>query len=146
MNIYDIKIGDEITVDMGLQLANQFGFLNIVERIEAEPERFKSFIFDGCSCIPDQLMGLFTGCKWQDITYMCCLPHDVGYAYGEIGNDAERKTVDYLFLNNLVKNAKMKHWLAKLFLKAVKIGGAEELGLSFSWGFATTTTDNSTAK
>jgi len=30
----------------------------------------------------------------------------------------------------------MKKWFAKAFLAAVQIGGAEEFGLSFSWGFA----------
>lgn len=136
MNIRDIKIGDKITVDMGLQLANQFGFMNIVERIEVEPEKFKSFIFDGCSCLPDELMGLFTGCEWQDITYLCCLSHDIGYAYGEPGNEEEKKAVDYLFTNNLINKAKMNPWLTKLFLIAVQLGGSEKFGLSFSWGFA----------
>ncbi len=136
MDIYSIKIGDIITRTMGLQIANQLGFLHIVERIEAQPEMYEDFIFDGCSCIPDELLGLFTGCKWQDITYLCCLPHDIGYAYGDLGNKNEKKSVDYLFFHNLIHLAKMKPWLASVFMNAVKFGGAEKLGLPFSWGFA----------
>lgn len=136
MDIYSIKIGDKITPTMGLQIANQLGFLHIVERIEAQPEMYKDFVFDGCSCIPDELLDLFTGCKWQDITYLCCLPHDIGYAYGDPKNRNERKSVDYLFFHNLIHLAGMKPWLASVFMNAVKLGGAEEFGLPFSWGFA----------
>lgn len=136
MDIYSIKIGDKTTSTMGLQIANQLGFLHIVERIESQPEMYKDFVFDGCSCIPDELLGLFTGCKWKDITYLCCLPHDIGYAYGEPGNKNERKSVDYLFFHNLIHLAGMKPWLASVFMNAVKLGGTEELGLPFSWGFA----------
>ena len=136
MDIYSIKIGDTITPAMGLQIANQLGLIYIVERIEAQPEMYEDFIFDGCSCIPDELLGLFTGCKWQDITYLCCLPHDIGYAYGDPGNKNERKSVDYLFFHNLIHLAGMKPWLASVFMNAVKLGGVEKLGLPFSWGFA----------
>ncbi len=136
MDIYSIKIGDTITLDIGLQLANQFGLTYIVERIEVQPEEYKDFIFDGCSFVPDELMGLFTGCDWRDITYLCCLPHDIGYAYGDPGNGEEKVAVDCLFLNNLVNKAKMKSWLARVFLEAVKIGGIEEFKIeNVSWAF-----------
>ena len=81
-------------------------------------------------------MGFFTGCDSKDITYKCCLPHDLCYAYGDPGNKIERKQADDNFYNNLVTRAGMKEWCAKAFLAAVQIGGAEEFGLSFSWGFA----------
>ncbi|MCK4815072.1 hypothetical protein KA005_04820, partial [bacterium] len=97
MNIYDIKIGDIITPDMGLELANYFGLTYIASRIEDQPDMYKDFTFDGCSCVPDELLGLFTGCKWKDITYKCCLQHDIQYAYGNIENDREKKIVDKIF-------------------------------------------------
>ena len=81
-------------------------------------------------------MGLFTGCNWKDITYKCCLPHDLCYGYGELGNDIERKRVDVKFYSDLVTKAGMIKWYASAFLAAVRIGGSEEFGLSFSWGFA----------
>ena len=136
MDFESIKIGDIITPAMGLQIANQLGFLHIVERIEAQPEMYKDFIFDGCSCIPDELLGLFTGCRWQDITYLCCFTHDIQYAYGDLDNKEERKAADYFFFHNLIHLAGMKPWLASVFMNAVKLGGSEELGLPFSWGFA----------
>jgi hypothetical protein len=136
MDLYSIKIGDIITLDMGLQIANQIGLLYLVERIEAQPEEYKDFVFDGCSFVPDELMGLFTGCDWKDITYLCCLPHDIGYCYGDPGNEEEKRMVDYLFLNNLINKAKMKPWLARVFLEAVKIGGRKEFKIeNVSWGF-----------
>ena len=81
-------------------------------------------------------MGLLTGCKWDDITYKCCLPHDLCYAYGEPGNDIEQERVDLKFYSNLVSKAGMQNWMASAFLAAVRVGGKEAFGFSFSWGFA----------
>jgi hypothetical protein len=64
------------------------------------------------------------------------LPHDLCYGYGELGNKNERKRVDTKFYNDLVTKAGMNEWTASAFLGAVRVGGAEVLGLSFSWGFA----------
>lgn len=136
MNIYDIKIGDTITIDKGLEIAKHLDIEYVIERIENNPDTYTEFIFDGCSCIPDEMLGLFTGCKWKDITYMCCLPHDIQYAYGRHGDDFEKEYADELFKDNLIKKAKMNSWMAKIFLFAVKTGGVEELGFGFSWGFA----------
>ena len=58
------------------------------------------------------------------------------YAYGNPSNDIERKRVDDNFYSDLIINAGMKKWCAAAFLAAVRLGGAEEFGLSFSWGFA----------
>jgi hypothetical protein len=64
------------------------------------------------------------------------LPHDLCYGYGEKGNTKERQMVDNQFYKDLVSKADMNKWLAAVFLRAVRVGGKEELGLSFSWGFA----------
>jgi len=64
------------------------------------------------------------------------LPHDLCYGYGEPGNETERKRVDIKFYSDLVTKAYMKEWCASAFLAAVRVGGAEAFGLSFSWGFA----------
>jgi hypothetical protein len=40
------------------------------------------------------------------------------------------------FYNNLITKAGMSEWTASAFLAAVRMGGAEVFGLSFSWGFA----------
>jgi len=134
MNLPDT--GDIITTKEALKLCRYFDLEYLVERIESDPENYKDWVFDGCSGLPDELMGLFTGCNWKDITYKSCLPHDLCYGYGELGNDIERKRVDVKFYSDLVTKAGVIKWCASAFLAAVRIGGAEEIGLSFSWGFA----------
>jgi len=130
------EINEIVTTDQALELCRHFGLDYLVARIKADPGQFESWEFDGCSCLPDEVMGLFTGCDWRDITYKCCLPHDLCYAYGEPGNEAERRRVDTKFFSDLVTKAGMKTWVAYAFLAGVRVGGAEEFGLSFSWGFA----------
>ncbi len=130
------EIAEVISTETALELCRHFGLDYLVERIESEPSRYKDWAFDGCSGLPDELMGLFTGCNWQDITYQCCLPHDLCYAYGDPGNRMERKWVDEKFHNDLVSKAGMSRWAAAAFLSAVRVGGAEIFGLPFSWGFA----------
>ena len=130
------EIGDVITIEEALGLCMHFKLDYLVKRIEANSERYKTWKFDGCSGLPDEYMGLFTDCNWEDITYKCCLPHDLCYAYGEPKNDIERKRVDVKFYSDLVIKAGMKKWRASAFLIAVRLGGEEEFGLSFSWAFA----------
>jgi len=129
-------IGETVTAAQALELCRHFDLTYLVDRIQANPDHYKSWEFDGCSGLPDELLGLFTGCDWRDITYKCCLPHDLCYAYGELGNEEERQQVDHQFHDNLVEKAGMSKMLAAAFLAAVRVGGHEALGLSFSWGFA----------
>jgi hypothetical protein len=131
-----LEIGEIVTTQRALELCEYFGLDYLVERIRANPAKYKSWKFDGCSAVPDELLGLFTGCDWENITFKCCLPHDLRYAYGELGNSEERKRADTQFQDDLVTKAEMKEILSYCFLAFVRTGGAEELGLSFSWGFA----------
>jgi len=130
------KISDIIITKEALELCRYFDLNYLVERIESDPESYKNWKFDGCSGLPDEVIGLFTGCNSEDITFKCCLPHDLCYAYGEQGNIIERKRVDLKFYSDLVTKAGMSEWCASAFLAAVRIGGEEKFGLSFSWGFA----------
>jgi hypothetical protein len=130
------EINDIITTERALGLCRRFDLDYLVSRIEANPDHFKEWAFDGCSCLPDRHLGRFTGCNWRDITYRCCLPHDLRYAYGRPGDHAERKRADEAFFNDLVTKAHMKTWMAAVFLAGVRLGGREEFGLSFSWAFA----------
>ena len=125
------EIGDIITTKQAIELCGFFGLDYLVKRIESASESYSDWKFDGCSGLPDEVMGFFTGCDWEDITYKCCLPHDLCYAYGDQGNEIERKRVDVKFYSDLVIKAGMKKWYASAFLVAVRIGGAEEFGLSF---------------
>ena len=130
------EINDTITTEQARALCTHYNLDYLVTRIESNPAIYKSWKFDGCSGLPDKVIGFFTGCEWKDITYECCLPHDLCYGYGELGNRAERKRVDKQFYRDLVTKAHMKKWCASSFLAAVRVGGAEVFGLSFSWGFA----------
>jgi len=133
------EIGEVVTTAWALGLCRHFNLDYLVNRIEADPDAFVDWEFDGCSGLPDEVLGLFTGCDWRDITFRCCLPHDLCYAYGDPGNDVERKAVDERFYSDLVTKAGMKRWMAAAFLAGVRIGGSESFGLSFSWGFARAT-------
>jgi hypothetical protein len=130
------KIGDTVTTAQALALCRDFGLEYLAERIECDPDGYQEWEFDGCSGIPDELMGLFTGCNWKDITFKCCLPHDLGYGYGELGNEDERKEVDTRFYNDLISKAGMDEWRAAAFYAGVRVGGHQIFGQSFSWGFA----------
>ncbi len=130
------EIGEVMNARAALELCRHFDLDYLVDRIESKPDDYKDWTFDGCSMLPDRVMGLFTGCDWKDITYKCCLPHDLCYAYGDPGNDPEKKRVDAKFYSDLVTKAGMKKWLASAFLTAVRVGGKEEFGISFSWAFA----------
>jgi hypothetical protein len=130
------EIGEIITTQRALELCRHFNFDYLVARIEADPESFMDWKFDGCSCLQDDTLGRLTGCDWRDITFRCCLPHDLCYAYGDPGNGAERKQVDARFYSDLVNKAGMRKWMAAVFLAGVRIGGAESFRRSFSWGFA----------
>ena len=130
------EINDMINTEQALELCKYFNLDYLIRRIEANPGKYKPWKFDGCSGLPDEVLGFFTGCEWQYITYKCCLPHDLSYGYGELGNRIERKRVDVKFYSDLVTKARMKEWCACAFLAAVRVGGAEAFGLSFSWGFA----------
>jgi len=115
-------------------LCRYFSLDYLIDRIKSNPKKYKDWKFDGCSGLPDKVMGFFTGCDWKDITYKCCLPHDLCYAYGDPGNKIERKQADDNFYNNLITRAGMKKWCAAAFLAAVRLGGAEEFGFSFFMG------------
>lgn len=130
MNLPDI--GETVTTAKALYLCRHFRLAYLVRRIQSTPNRYKAWKFDGCSGLPDKWLGFFTGCKWEDVTYKCCLPHDLCYGYGDKGNTNERRQVDMQFYKDLVNKAGMNQWLASAFLRAVRVGGEEEFGMSFS--------------
>ena len=109
------EIGDTVTTEQALELCRHFNLDYLIDRIEANPDKYKSWKFDGCSCLPDELMGLFTGCDWKDITFKCCLPHNLGYAYGEPENEIERERVDLKLKSDLITKAGINEWPAAAF-------------------------------
>lgn len=131
---YNPQIYSEVTTNKAIDLAEQFNLNDIVKRIRSNPGQYKSWVFDGCSGLVDHLLGL-TGTKWQDITYKCCLPHDIEYAYGIPGDDQARLEADMRFYNRLI-DVGVKPKIAKIFYNAVRKYGDEKYKQDFSWGFA----------
>jgi hypothetical protein len=126
------KIGEIVTTERALELCSHYGFNHLAKRIENNPDRFKEWKFDGCSMTPEKVLSELINVP--SLTEIC-LRHDLGYAYGNPGNEKERLQVDRNFQNELL-SAGANEYAAKAMFEAVRIGGKEELCLSFSWGFA----------
>ena len=135
--VYAPKIGSTINTENALRLCRFFELGYLRERLLTK--RYKPWVFDGCSCLPDELIGKITT-QWMCVVNCCCLPHDLGYAYGQLGNYKERLRVDSKFYRDLlgmdINGFLKKENLAKKLFMAVRKGGAEKYNQSFSWGFA----------
>lgn len=125
------KIGDRVTTESALLLCEQYGLHDLAERLRLDPGAYKSWVFDGCSMLPDKLVAALTGIK--NLTEIC-LRHDLRYAYGEPGNREERLRADYILGIELLDGG-ANAVVSKTFFDAVRFGGGE-LGFSFSWAFA----------
>ena len=126
------KIGDIVTTERGLELCEHYGLNYLADRIEDNPDLFKEWEFDGCSMTPTEVLSELI--KVPSLTEIC-LRHDLGYAYGEPGNEEERLIVDKRFQNELIDGGASK-LAAKTMFDAVRVGGKEKLCLPFSWSFA----------
>jgi hypothetical protein len=126
------KIGEFVTTERALELCVYYGFDHLAGRIEENPDLFKEWEFDGCSMTPDEVLKEII--KVPSLTEIC-LRHDLGYAYGDPGNEKERLRVDKKFQNELL-SAGASEFAAKAMFDAVRTGGKEEFCLSFSWSFA----------
>ena len=62
------QINDIITTEQALALCRHFDLDYLIQRIESNPDTYKPWKFDGCSGLPDEIMGFFTGCEWNAIT------------------------------------------------------------------------------
>ena len=126
------KIGDIVTTERGLALCEHYGLNYLADRIEDNPDHFKEWEFDGCSMTPTEVLSELI--KVPTLVEIC-LRHDLGYAYGDPGNEEERIIVDKKFQNEL-RDGGASEFVAKAMFNAVQVGGKEKLCLPFSWGFA----------
>ena len=126
------KIGETVTTERASELCVHYGMNRLAERIDNSPDVFKEWKFDGCSMTPTEVLSEII--KVSSLAEIC-LRHDLGYAYGEPGNDKKRLIVDKTFQNELI-SAGASEFVAKAMFEAVRAGGKEELCLPFSWGFA----------
>jgi len=126
------KIGEIVTTERALGLCVHYGLNHLAKRIEDDPDLFKKWKFDGCSMTPSALLSELI--KVPTLIEIC-LRHDLGYAYGEPGNEEERIVVDRKFENELMDGGAGKG-TAKAMFDAVRAGGKEKFCLPFSWSFA----------
>ena len=132
------SIGDTITPELGIDLCRRFGMHGVADRVAEHPERYRAFEYDGCTGLPDDLFKRisFAGLDWGKITDLCCLPHDLGYAYGIPGDEAGRALQDYAFFEDLQFRAGVPEAVAAIFLDVVRRYGRTGYGADFSWSFA----------
>ena len=126
------EIDENVTTEQALKLCLYYGLNHLAKRIEDTSNLYKEWVFDGCSMTPTEVLSeLIKVPSLKEI----CLRHDLGYAYGEPGNEEERVKVDKKFQNELLDGGASK-FVAKMMFEAVRAGGKEELCFPFSWGFA----------
>lgn len=126
------KIGEVVTTERALELCVHYDLNYLAERIEDNPDHFKEWEFDGCSMTPTEVVSKII--KVPSLAEIC-LRHDLGYAYGDPGNEEERLMVDRQFQSELL-NAGASEYVAKTMFNAVREGGKEKYCLPFSWSFA----------
>jgi hypothetical protein len=126
------KIGEIVTTGRAKGLCAHFGFGQLVARIEATPQAFTEWKFDGASMIPDGLVSELTNIP--DLTQIA-LRHDLKYAYGEPGNEREREQADQEFRRELVADGATAE-VAEVMFQAVRLFGDPPIKTKFSWGFA----------
>ncbi|MCP4651076.1 MAG: DUF1353 domain-containing protein [PVC group bacterium] len=126
------QIGDTITTLRAIELCKHFKFYELSAYINRDIEKFKPWVFDGASMLPDKWF-----VKTSKIPNLIeiALKHDLEYAYGEHGDKVRRKEVDLKFRKNLRKDG-VGPVLAEIMYRAVRFGGSEILKRSFSWGYA----------
>ena len=95
-----------------------FGFNEIAKRIKDNPGKYRSIEFDGCSCLPDEILGYLIGDKWRKVL-RCCMKHDLKYIYGISGDKNARFRADIELKNDLIQEARVSFWIAAKFFYSV---------------------------
>jgi hypothetical protein len=130
-------IGDTVTTSHARALARQFGLDHVVKAIDANPEAFQPWVFDGMSGCPtwfEELAAASNGVP-KDELWKVAMQHDLSYAYGTPGDSDAREVADDQFRDGLA-GLGVGVVQRNLAYGAVRLGGAEWMGFDFSWGFA----------
>jgi hypothetical protein len=126
------KIGDKISVQHALDLCVHYKLAYLIERLSIYKSEFNEWTFDGASLVPDPLFSkIFQIPNLVEIA----LRHDLKYAYGETGNEAEKQRADQEFRQELLADGAPKI-IALLMYSAVVLFGGKPFKFDFSWGFA----------
>ncbi|SHE22485.1 hypothetical protein [methanotrophic endosymbiont of Bathymodiolus puteoserpentis (Logatchev)] len=132
MNVILPNIDETITNDRAIELCKHFSYTHLVKRIEGSRDKYKNWVFDGASMVPDQIFAkLFHIPNLVEIA----LKHDLKYAYGEQGNDIEKLRADLEFELDVLNDGASPR-MAKLMFAAVDLGGNEKLNTPYSWAYA----------
>lgn len=130
------KIGGIVDNKLAINLCRYYQFDEIASRIEADPEQFKEWRFDGASSLPDNLVALALDVDQEKFSE-AALKHDLKYAYGAPGDKAAKHLADKELEQNLIEVA-LKPYQAKMMYTAVDLGGGEKRDRPYSWAFAKT--------
>ena len=128
------EIGDTITLEWWIELAEYFGLDSVAKKLREHPERYRPWVFDGCSGLPQRAFKILCGDKYDIVTKFCCCPHDLSHAAG--GTEEERAKSNEDFRENLIDLAKFSEAKAYGFYYSVVVGGSDKFDTEWKWGFA----------
>ena len=118
-------IGEEVPLPRIKEICEFYGLHDLWQKIERDPPSlpFKS---DGCT-------GWFN--EWQGVSiYPAGFLHDLKYWAGYPGEDVERLVADAELMIDVARLLGSTP-MAETMFHGVRVGGNENLNVSFSWGF-----------
>ncbi len=125
------EIGETITNERAIELCMHYELDEIVQRIKHSPSLFKPWVFDGASCVNDELLAeVFNLPGIEEIA----LQHDLAYAYGVIGDRRARKQADIKLKEDVVDDGGSEALAYTAYLLVRAGGNIPDTG--YQWGFA----------
>jgi len=127
-------IGELIRVERWRDLAEYFGNDRVAKLLTDHPDRYRPWVFDGCSGPPQAVFKALCGDRYELVTVYICLPHDIDHAAGGTEEDRARSNME--FRENLIDLAQFNAARAYAFYYSVVLGGSGKLDTLWKWGFA----------
>lgn len=119
------KLGEEVPLSKIKEICAHYGLHALWAKIEKDPPP-RPFKSDGCT-------GWFD--DWKGVSlYPAGFLHDLKYWAGYPGEDVERLIADAELMTDVARLLKST-LMAETMFRGVRLGGAEQLQASFSWGF-----------
>jgi diadenosine tetraphosphate (Ap4A) HIT family hydrolase len=119
------KINEEVPLARIKEICAHYGLQALWAKIEKDPP-VRPFKSDGCT-------GWFD--EWQGVSiYPAGFLHDLKYWAGYPGEDVERLAADAELMTDVARLLGSTG-MAETMFHGVRVGGAEALEASFSWGF-----------
>lgn len=118
-------INEEVPLERVKEICEHFGLVELWKKIEKDPPAM-TFVSDGCTMWPNETNGINI--------YQACFLHDLKYWAGYPNEDVERLIADAELMIDVAR-IRNSTKMAETMFQGVRIGGTENLKLSFSWGF-----------